>query len=212
MADPELYIAVRDNEVEFVREFLRCNHVDLEETGGTPQQLHNFTPQYYTALELAVKVRRDPAMVKLLVEYGADKDRLYNEETLLHHVINIQNLSIARILLMYGANKEIKDYRGSTPLNLAVNLGNFQIATWLLECGANVNTTETENGYTPLIWAAFDGREEMLHLVCEFGADLSIRDTRSDLKAEEWATLRGYHHIAQILIQMRHRRTNQHVG
>jgi hypothetical protein len=55
-------------------------------------------------------------------------------------------------------------YRGITPLIYAVYTGDFVLIQELVESGANLNKKDDTYGFTPLMWAARDGK----HLIVEY--------------------------------------------
>ncbi|XP_052253570.1 ankyrin repeat and MYND domain-containing protein 2-like isoform X2 [Dreissena polymorpha] len=57
-----------------------------------------------------------------------------------------------------------------TPLQHAAFRGKLEVAELLMNYGANVNSSEHENGYTTLMFAALSGNTAMTRLVLEHGA------------------------------------------
>jgi ankyrin repeat protein len=192
MTEPNLWKAVLNDDVEAVRNLLEVGAVDIKEKGGN---------NHSTALQLSVSMSRNPAIVELLMLHTAREniDDIFNGGTLLHHVITFRNMPLANILLRFGVDIEKKDLRGETPLNLAVGIGADEFALLLLQTGADVNARQTRDGFTPLISAAFEGRENLVNMLLMYGADISMRDYESDLSAENWAEVRGYHDIKNVI-------------
>ena len=197
MADPELWTAVLDNDLKAVTELIEVGGVDVQEKGGDRQS---------TALQLAVSLSRDPAIVQELLLHTAWRkiDEIFEGQTLLHNVIcPLPNMPLAEMLLRFGANTEIKDNRGETPLNLSAGIGADEFAMVLLENGANVNARQTHDGFTPLMSAAFEGREDLVKTLLMYRADMSLRDYKCDLRADEWAKRRGFHYINKFIREKR---------
>ncbi len=69
----------------------------------------------------------------------------------------------------------------------------------LLEKGANVNVKD-ENGYAPLMWAAFYGNTTIVQILIDRGADLDLK-TKSGGTALKLAEIRGYINTAKLLKQ-----------
>lgn len=73
-----------------------------------------------TALNLVTFYKGDPAIAKLLIEYGANVNEpdLFNE-TPLHNAITKEDIVTAAMLLKDGANVRFENDKGVTPLDLA---------------------------------------------------------------------------------------------
>ena len=61
-----------------------------------------------------------------------------------------------KLLLEHKANKEAKDAKGNTPLQLAMKNNNIQLMELLINNGVNINVLDDENN-TPLINAVKSG-------------------------------------------------------
>ncbi|CAL5870381.1 uncharacterized protein PFLUO_LOCUS4617 [Penicillium psychrofluorescens] len=85
----------------------------------------------------------------------------------------IKNLPrTARQLIEAGANPEIRDIGGWTPLSMAALRGHVEVAKVLIECGAymKVKSEKQENAWqSPIHLAAFCGQDKMLELLLEKG-------------------------------------------
>jgi len=84
------------------------------------------------------------AMVKLLLDYGADI-----EEELLTFVASSGHYSVAKLLIENGADVNERDRDKSTPLHHAALQGHLSVAKLLIEKGANINARNSK-GETPL--------------------------------------------------------------
>lgn len=101
--------------------------------------------------------------------------------------------------MRHGANVNLTDYDGQTPLNRAAFWGQASLVACLQDHGADVNaadengeTTKTAShpvrssfssfsshfspGYTPLYWAAAKGHLEAAQLLADKGADVNRRN------------------------------------
>ena len=77
---------------------------------------------------------------------------------------------IVKMLLANGANPNIENKNGSTPLTASSGKGISEIVQILLDNGANPNQ-DVNNGGTPLIFAAQDGYAEVVKILLDGGAN-----------------------------------------
>jgi len=90
-------------------------------------------------------------------------------------------------LIKFKANPNATDedpqseFYGLSPLSIAAYNGNQSMARLLLEHKANVNSQDTPDGATPLIFAASQGHHETIELLCEQeNVDLEAYTTGKD--------------------------------
>lgn len=77
-------------------------------------------PNGKTALNLATFYNAEPAIIKFLINHNAkvnEPDRF--NETPLHNAISKEQIETAKILLIAGANPDLKNDKLETPINLA---------------------------------------------------------------------------------------------
>jgi ankyrin repeat protein len=86
--------------------------------------------------------------------------------------VSINDLSRVRRLLERGANVDVVDNSGWTPLHVAAHHGHRDIVALLLRSGANVDAVDN-NGWTPLHHAAHDGHRDIVALLLEGGANVN---------------------------------------
>ena len=72
-----------------------------------------------------------------------------------------------------GADVNVVNQHGNTPLICACYKGNVELAHLLIERGADVNFVN-QHGNTPLICACNEGNVELAHLLIERGADVNV--------------------------------------
>ena len=81
---------------------------------------------------------------------------------------------MAELLLSYGADVNIRNKHGSSPLHWAIGHSDLPLTHLLLEHGANVNTL----GVTPLHTAAICGQTSGAQILIARGADVNARDRK----------------------------------
>ena len=89
---------------------------------------------------------------------------------------------VATILIDAGADTNIADSEGLTPLYKAVWLcsetsGRRRVTKVLLERGADPNVAQ-RNGRTPMHTVACEGDEDLAKLLMDYGANPFVRDER----------------------------------
>lgn len=81
------------------------------------------------------------------------------------------DLAQVKEALAAGADLEVRDNEGSSPLLLATHGNHEAIAAWLIAAGADVNARNHLKD-TPYLYAGAEGRFEILKLTLKAGADL----------------------------------------
>ncbi|MCW3846814.1 ankyrin repeat domain-containing protein [Sphingomonas sp. LB-2] len=115
------------------------------------------------------------------------KDRSTGEGAL-HIVVRQADSTWLRYLIQKGANPNIQDGRGNTPMMLAVETGFVEGVQILIRYGANVNLPNS-SGETPLIRAVQLRKLEMVRTLLEGGADPDRPDHISGQSARDYARI-----------------------
>ena len=90
------------------------------------------------------------------------------------------DIRTAMFLIENGANVNIADANGNTPLIFIVNkTGNLEITERLLEKGAAVNT-QNRTGETALMYAAWRGQLQIVQLLLAHHADVTLKNRNGD--------------------------------
>jgi len=79
-------------------------------------------------------------------------------------------------LIKKGADVNVKDEDGWTPLHLACYNGRFDVAKLLIENGADVNIKEDGSSWTSLHFASWRGDHRMVKLLIDNKADINIEN------------------------------------
>ncbi len=105
---------------------------------------------------------------------------------------------VAELLIRRGADIQVKDAFGRTPLHRAAEAGRTEVVQLLIDKGADVNARDGVNN-TPLHGAAEYGVKGVVEILIENNADLNVAnmDHRTPLS---WAAEMGYQEIAELLI------------
>lgn len=119
-------------------------------------------------------------------------------QTALHIVTERRDAVWIRFLTGKGANPNVRDKAGNTPLSIAVQLGFAEGAKDLIEAGARIDETNA-TGETPLIIAIHRRDNAMVQLLLEKGANPDRTDN-SGRSARDYAELLGANsRIAQAI-------------
>ncbi len=108
-------------------------------------------------------------------------------------------------LLTNGAEVDVRDENGMTPLLLAAKKGNSEIVSLLLAHGADVNAQDYYLAWTPLILASALGHKKVVKILLEYGADIDIKD-QNGMTALKYAAKNGYKEIVELLKNARIKR------
>lgn len=110
-----------------------------------------------------------------------------NRETALHIVAKRNDATYTRFLLQRGADPNLRDNHGNTPLMIAVELSADGVVGALLDYKANVNLGN-DGGETPLIRAVQRRDIDLVRQLLAAGADPDQADSLAGQSA------RGYAH------------------
>jgi uncharacterized protein len=166
------------------------------------------------ALAAAAMLVAQPAMAQFSDSYnflkavkdrdGAEAEKFLNEpgtviintkddgsgETALHIVTARRDTTWLAFLLQKGANPNLADRKGVTPLMVATQLGFAEGAATLLKYKANVDGSN-RSGETALIRAVQLRNPEMVRLLLKAGANPDKRDSVAGLSARDYAAQDG---------------------
>uniref|UniRef100_A0A3Q4BHV7 Uncharacterized protein n=1 Tax=Mola mola TaxID=94237 RepID=A0A3Q4BHV7_MOLML len=90
-------------------------------------------------------------------------------------IIN-NHIEVAHYLVQNGACQEPAGEDGYTGLHHAAKLGNLEIVNMLLETGQVDVNAQDSGGWTPIIWAAEHKHIQVIKVLLNRGADVTIVD------------------------------------
>ncbi len=141
--------------------------------GETP--LHLVSRGEYDSQEHGVGIAR--LLARSMDANAQDK----SHSTPLHWAAFCGRLEITQMLLDHGANANMKDDHGETPLH-RVSQGEYDsheqgvgITRLLLACGVDVNAQD-KNHFTPFLLAALNGRLEIAQVLLDHGANVNAEN------------------------------------
>ncbi|XP_015430169.1 PREDICTED: ankyrin repeat domain-containing protein 50-like, partial [Dufourea novaeangliae] len=145
---------------------LERNSTSLDET--TTQ------PYGRTALMYASYVSREPKMLEVLLENGADIGKRDTRGwTCLQYAVVGERLKNVIVLLDSGTSVNQQDFQGRTPLMISVYLSNLDILLFLLDRGAEIEVRDNA-GLTTLQVAILSRKRDASCILIERGADTSV--------------------------------------
>ena len=202
-----LHWAVRNGDATLVDRLLRA--------GAKPTAANRYG---VTPLPLACE-QGDPAIVERLLKAGVSANLTGPlGETALHTCARAGHVAAAKVLVTRGASLNAGDsWRGQTPIMWAAAQGHGEMVSMLAEAGADVNarsgiiawerqrTSEPRDkwlppgGFTPLLFAAREGRVDAAKALIAAGADVSVVDPDRQ-SALVIALINGHFDVANLLI------------
>lgn len=126
----------------------------------------------------AVKDRDGDAATEMLSEPGTqivNTRDITTGESGLHIVATRRDVLWIRFLLQRGGNPNVRDRKGTTPLQIAVRLGHVEGVEALIKGGAQVDISDSQ-GETPLMTAVHQRNVTLVRTLLEEGADPDIND------------------------------------
>jgi hypothetical protein len=118
---------------------------------------------------------------------------------------------MVKYLTESGANLNVRDEEGYTPLVWAAQHGNTRVADYLIAHGANLNPLD-KGGYTPLMWACQEGHFSTVALLLEKGANPWVRNWRGQTAMDLAAMYGRDDRIREVLAKYGNRQAAQPPG
>jgi ankyrin repeat protein len=112
-----------------------------------------------------------------------------------------KHFKVAELLHQYGADANVRDKYGDTPLRVACRHGSLDIVEWLPNHGVDVDVQGFQ-GYGPLHSAATGGHLRICQKLIEHNANLRNRTTFGQTPLHLAACLYGVTHIQVDIVQV----------
>lgn len=114
--------------------------------------------------------------------------------------LTAENISEIRRLVDAGADVNVKNKYGATPIYMASENGQTEIVKLLLAANADVNTAEPILGTTPLMAACMDGFTEVVKLLLTANPEMNIVDNTNGWTALTVASIEGNPEVVKLLL------------
>lgn len=212
-----LYRAAEKGDLREVRNLIE-EGADLESWNGylddTPAALKWVPGRKYSAgyrpLHVAV-AENHPRVVEYLLINRADANaRDRKEQTPLGKAASLHgDVRMVKLLVKNGADVDVVDRGGFTPIITAARNGHAALVRYLLSKGALVNR-RTLDGWTALHFAAFEGNREVAAALLSQGAEMVETPTDGQLPLQ-LAVLRDRQGVVEELLK-RGADPNQHAS
>ncbi|MFN3864746.1 MAG: ankyrin repeat domain-containing protein [Erythrobacter sp.] len=160
-----------------------------------------FQSEGYKFLE-AVKDRDGDVATDMLNKPGTqviNTRDITSGDTGLHLVVQRRDVLWIRFLLQRGADPNIRNKKGITPLQLATAMGFIDGVEALIRGGANVNVGD-QTGETPLIAAVHQRNPELVRVLLAHGADPDHNDN-SGRSARQYVELMNGNSLMKQIFQ-----------
>lgn len=183
--------ACQNGHLEFVKWLLERG-ADLES-----QDSFSYTPLCRASEHGHVNI------VKCLIQRGADIEASHSVGlTSLSYAARSGHLETVKALLENGADPLAADDLGMIALFQALLVGHDEVADVLFrESGPGLTAAKTEDGMTPLHYAAWKGKEDMTRWLLEKGADVTCKNDRGRT-ALSYGAQGGYTATVQLLAEV----------
>ncbi len=118
----------------------------------------------------------DLTLARSLIKHGARANASSAYCSSLGIAVTFQNLDLAKLLIECGAEVNIRDQNGATPVFDAAKVGSIPALLLLKAHGANLDPHDSD-GATPLMNAAASGKPEAVAFLLENGAAVNAAST-----------------------------------
>src|SRR5258706_185677 len=150
------------------------------------------------------QIERDPTLVSMKMAWDATTTLRYQVvipvgNTALHEAADRGHVSIADLLIDYGATIDARTRSSITPMHNAILGHHTGVVKLLLARGANVNAA-LANRLTPLHQAAMKGFTDIAEILLDSQAEVNAQ-SQSGRTPLHWAALNGHIGIVKLLLE-----------
>ncbi|KAI9856186.1 MAG: hypothetical protein M1813_009203 [Trichoglossum hirsutum] len=138
------------------------------------------------------------AVVKQLLQAGADVDAVHDCSTPLHLAARSGHGSVVEALLQHKADVTALDNRGLMALHVAAYNGHSAVVKQLLEAKSDIEITD-KRGFTPLYLATQNGYLSIAKLLLKVGAVPRATSSTSSTPLHQ-AAQHGYDELAELML------------
>lgn len=164
-------------------------------------------PSVFTGLLERMTASRRPALIDYVTQALQHDPALSSQQfagrTLLHFASGAGCIEVVSLLLRLGANPNVEDKGGHTPLYWVANGCSFEtgaeVVRALIVAGADVNASGGVMHATPLHMAARRGHLQLAQALLDSGAALEARDRNGVTPLQRALNCRR-HSVAQLLL------------
>jgi len=121
-----------------------------------------------------------------------------NKNDLLLVVVRYNTPLLTQLLIAHGADVNVTNSDGYTPLHWTASSDYVALAQLLLAKGANVNARDNF-GNTPLHFAVFNGHDSIVQLLINHGTDINATNSIGNTPLH-FAVFNGHDSVVQLLI------------
>lgn len=198
LAIPVLLVE-RDAEVEHTNEAWVCFTSEVLAMEGTVfSEVHPWLLLHESPISTLGQSGKGFTRIARMLDYSSSSKQ--SDAPLLVTIRN-RDLSEFQNILRSGANLDVKDGRGCTPLHVAVLTGQAQMLDALLDRNVEVDAADAA-GRTALNWAAEQGTPETVETLLAHGANPNLHPFDESGSLNQ-ALLKKRHRIIKILIDNR---------